>query len=123
MGAKTNMTMCEKCDEHCLTISELGEKVKYLNEQLAIKSDHVSHLQGVVQSGKLEVNNMHAVEAYLKSVAPLPMSTSQKATGHLLSAIDEHKKHIEHLKSMVDGSQIKALHDRCEALEKLLSPT
>jgi len=97
--------------------------MKYLNEQLAIKTEHVSHLQGVVRSGKIEVTNMHAADAYLKSVMPLPTTSSQKATAHLLSAIEEHKKHIEDLKTMVDGGQIKALHDRCEALEALLPST
>lgn len=112
--------MCDKCDEHCQTIAELGDKVKFLNELLATKTEHVSHLQGMVKSGKVEITNMHAADAYLKSVTPLPMTSSQKATGALLGAIEEHKKHIEDLKKMINGDQIKALHDRCETLEKML---
>lgn len=115
--------MCDKCDEHCQTIKELGDKVKFLNDMLADKTEHVSRLQGVVQSGKLEVTNMHAADAYLRSVKPLPASSSEKATAHLLNAIKEHKDHIEYLKKMVDGEEIKKLHARCDALEKSLSPT
>jgi len=108
---------CDKCDEHCQTIEQLKGNVKFLNEQLAHKTEHVTHLQGLVQSGKLEVTNMHAAGAYLESVKPLPTTSSEKATAHMLGTIKEQKTHIEYLKKMVDGEQIKALHERCTALE------